>query len=115
MEPSAPHIESLLARAGDFIETKTELWKLKITDKTSETASSLLCYMIIIIAVGAFLLILSVAFALLLGEWLGKSYYGFFVIAGFYGIAGLLLYVYRERWIRIPFYNAFIRSILNRA
>ena len=115
MEPSSPQIESLIASAGDYIETKTELWKLKITDKTSETASSLLCYMSIIIAAGMFLLILSVGFALLLGEWLGKSYYGFFIIAGIYGIAGLFLYIFRDTWIKTPLNNIFIRKILNQS
>jgi hypothetical protein len=51
-------------------------------------------------------------FALLIGYWLGNSFYGFFIIGGFYAIIGLIFYARRGVWLKEPFSNMLIRKIL---
>ena len=41
METPSQNIESLFANAGEYLETKAELWKLKMVDKTSSAVSSI--------------------------------------------------------------------------
>jgi hypothetical protein len=106
------HLDSLLSKAEDLIETKTTLWKLKAVDKTSDTVSDVVSSLVVILFIASFILILSIGVALLIGEWLGKTYYGFFMVAGFYGIAGIIIYALRKDWIKMPVSNFIIRKIL---
>jgi hypothetical protein len=106
------HLDTLLSKAGDFVETKTTLWKLKAVDKTSDTVSDVVSSLVVVLFIVFFMLLLSIGIALLVGGWLGKTYYGFFVVAGFYGIAGIIIYASRNHWIKMPVANFIIRKIL---
>ena len=50
--------------------------------------------------ISMFILILNIGIALLLGEWFGKSYYGFFIVAAFYLLAGIVLHFFLHKWIK---------------
>jgi len=112
METPTEHLESLFANAGEYLENKTELWKLKIIDKTSEAASSIVEKLVLVIILLNFFLLLNIALALLIGYWLGYSFYGFFVLAGFYGIVGLIIHLSRDKIITTPITNSIIQKIL---
>jgi len=106
-------IETLISDTSDFLETKAELVKLKTVDRASEIVSTLISKMTIFTAVIIFLISINTAVALVLGDWLGKSYYGFFIVAGLYGIAGLFLYAFRNKWLKKPFYRLMVDKLLN--
>jgi hypothetical protein len=112
MQEHSQDIDELLSDAGDYLETKKSLWRLKAVDSISDLVSTLVSGLGIICILTIFILILSVAVALLIGDWLGKSFYGFFVIGGLYGIAGLVCYLFRERWLKEPIGNLLIRTLL---
>jgi hypothetical protein len=92
MEDNTKIIESLLERATEFGRTTIDLAKLKVLDKTSDVVSSFLPHYLVIIILSTFLFFLSLGIAVWLGEILGKSYLGFFVVAFFYFITGILVY-----------------------
>jgi len=113
METTTQNIESLFANAGDYIESKAELWKLKMVDKTSEAVSSIAEKVIIFFMAIMFLILFNIALALLIGYWLGNSFYGFFIMAALYGIAGLLVHSFKDKWIKTPVTNSLIEKFLN--
>lgn len=112
MEAEKSDIDLLLSDTGDFLETKASLWKLKTVDTLSDSVSTLASGIGIICIAGLFLLIMSIGLALLIGDWLGKNYIGFFIIGGVYGFAGILFYVFRDRWLKEPVTNILIREML---
>ena len=91
-------LESLFDRTTDYIETRVELTKLKAIRKTSQIVSSIVSSLIIAVAFCFFLLLLNIALGFWLGEFLGKTYYGFFAMAGFYLIVGLIVFASRSRF-----------------
>jgi len=93
MEDNTKIIESLLEKATEFGRTSIDLTKLKALDKTSDVVSSFLPYSMVIAILSTFLFFLSLGIALWLGEIIGKSYLGFFVVAFFYCITGILVYL----------------------
>lgn len=115
MEAAPNHFESLLHKAGDYAETKVALLKLKVADKTSDTVSDAATAMVILLFAVFFLLILSIGLALLIGEWLGKNYYGFFIIAAIYGIAGFIFRANKKSLVKTPVSNFIINKILKSA
>lgn len=108
-----PDIEGLVSQAGDYLNTRLELLKLKTVDKTSEIISSVVSKLALILFFMIFILILSMAAAFWIGDMLGKTFYGFFIIAGVYLVAGIALYAGRRKWIKAPIANVLIRKILN--
>lgn len=111
-ESISDNIEDLLHDTGKYIEAKTELWKLKAVDKLSENASSVASQVIFLFIISIVLMSLNVGLAMMIGKWMGETYYGFFVIAGFYALVGLIIYASRDRIIKTPLYNSIINKIL---
>ncbi|MDB5202270.1 MAG: hypothetical protein JWQ27_1679 [Ferruginibacter sp.] len=109
-EPQS-NIESLFDRAGDYLETRLDLWKLKATKKSSDIISTMASRLVYIFIMLIFVMIVNIGIALLLGELLGKNYYGFFALAGIYLIAGLIFKANKAKWVKEPVANSIIRQI----
>jgi hypothetical protein len=112
MEEQRSDIDNLLSDAGDYIETRTTLWKLKAIESLSDVSGELISGLGMIVVSSFVIIIFSIGFALLIGDLIGKSYYGFFIVGGLYAIIALLLFARRERWLKEPFSNMLIRKIL---
>jgi len=112
METPTQNLESLFANAGEYIETKAELWKLKMVDKTSEAVSSIAEKLILFFLGFFFFIFLNIALALLIGYWLGHSFYGFFIMAAFYAIVGLLIHSLKDKLIKTPVANSIIEKFI---
>lgn len=112
MQSTIEHFENIVSKAGDLAETKVELWKLKAAGKISETVSSLISKMAVVILAAVALIIFSLGVAYWIGTQLGNVYYGFFIVGGFYALAGFLLYLFRKDWIDTPLNNLIIDKII---
>ena len=112
METTSQNLESLFANAGEYLETKAELWKLKMVDKTSEAVSSIAEKVILFFLGLIFFILFNIALALLIGYWLGHSFYGFFIMAAFYAIAGFLIHSMRDKLIKTPVANSIIGKFI---
>ena len=106
------NIESLFERAGEYIETRIDLYKLKAVDKSSDVLSSVISKMIVLLVFVMFIFIINIGIALLLGELLGKSWVGFFVLAGFYLITGIIFNYMRKKWFKGPIADKMIQKFL---
>lgn len=113
MEDNAKLIESLLERAFSYGKTSFELTKLKAIDKSSEVVSTVLPHTIVIAIVASFLLFLNLGLAFWLGELLGKNFFGFFLVAAFYGISAIVLHFFLHKRIKKAIRNYFIKQVLN--
>jgi len=112
MDEQSGLIESLIEKGEQYGKTTLELLKLKTLDKSADVASNLVSWLIVIIFVVLFFLILNIGVALWLGELLGKSYYGFFVVSGFYALLALIFVIFRKQLIKDPLNNSIIEQVL---
>jgi hypothetical protein len=113
MENKEKPLETLIERVEAFGKTSIELFKLKTIDKTSEIVSGLASWFVVIILVSMFFMILNIGIALWIGEMLGKSYYGFFILSGFYAVLAIIIQIFSNRWIRKPVRNSIISQLDN--
>lgn len=111
MESAISNLEAIVSNTVDLVETKTEIWKLKAVGKISETVSSIIAIIAIVALVGVAITILSFGVAYWIGNELGSIHYGFFIVGGFYALAGLVLYFFRKRIIKVPISNLIIDKI----
>ena len=108
METKASLIESLFEKAEVYAQTNIELFKLKSIGKSADVVSTIVSKLVLFIVIFLVVLTLNIGLALWLGELIGKYYYGFFIIAGFYTLLGILLYFSHEKLIKIPINDTII-------
>ncbi len=94
MEDNAKLIESLLERAAEYGKASYELVKLKALDKTSDAVSSFIPHSVVFVLIAVFMLFLNLGLSFWLGEILGRTCFGFFVVAAFYGIIGIVFHFF---------------------
>jgi hypothetical protein len=112
METITSSIEPLLQRAEEYGKTTLELLKLKSLDKVATLAAALISRLILISILVFFVFTLTVAIALWLGDELGKNYYGFLIVASFYALLGIVLFLVRP-FIKTSVNNSIVKQLLN--
>ena len=112
MEDKNNLLDSLLESATDYGITSFELIKLKALDKSTDIISSLIPISFFILLIASFLLFLNLGIAFWLGELLGKLFYGFFLVAGFYILAGIIIRFFLFNWIKKLVGNYFVKQML---
>jgi Putative Actinobacterial Holin-X, holin superfamily III len=105
-------IKSLIDKSKDYLDTRIELAKLKTIDKSADVLSTVVVIVSMIFIASLFILFASIGIALLLGKWLGASFYGFFIVGGFYALILMLIYFQKEKWIKTPLANGLIQKML---
>lgn len=108
MQSPLDNIEALYEKTKDYVETQMELLRLKSIDKASTMISSLATQLIFLLICLIGLFLLNIGLGFWLGDLLGKVYYGFFCLAAFYFIVGLIIYAVRKNKIANPIRNALI-------
>lgn len=113
MEDTAKLIETLLERTVEYGKTSFELVKLKAVDKTSDVVSTLIPHTIVIVLIVSFLLFVNLGLAFWLGEILGRIYFGFFVVAAFYGLSAIVLHFFMHKRLKKYIGDYIIKQVLN--
>jgi hypothetical protein len=115
MENNASTIEMLFERAEDYTRTTVELAKLNAVDKTADVLSSLLSRLTVSIVFVLFAFLANIGLSLWLGELLGKVYYGFFIVSSLYLIVAIVLYLFKDQWLKMPISNFIIVKMLKKS
>jgi phosphoglycerol transferase MdoB-like AlkP superfamily enzyme len=105
-------IATLFERAENYSKTTIKLLKLNAVDKTAEIVSSLFSMLLVAMTVVLSIVIISLGFALWIGKLLGDTYYGFFIIGGFYLLVAIMLRIFREKWLKYPVSNSIIKQMM---
>ncbi len=112
MDPKHSLLKPLIEKACDYGKTSFELARLKALGKTADLASSLSAGALLVLSLAFFLLIFTIGISLWLGEWLGKSYQGFLVVACFYAMVSLTIMLIRP-FIKRRVNDTVVRKMFN--
>lgn len=112
MENNAKLFESLLEKAEDFGKTSFEIVKLKAIDKTSDIVSSFIPHSVVILLFASFMVFFNLGIAFWLGEILGEIYFGFFVVAAFYILTGLVFHFFFHKRLKKYICSSIIKQAL---
>ncbi len=104
-------IEVLLENAAKYGKTSYELVKLKTLDKTSDVVSTLIPHSIVFVIIILFTLFFNLGVAFWLGEIFENLFYGFFVVAAFYGVTALVLHLFMHKWLKQKIYDYIIKQL----
>ena len=112
MEDRSEIIDERVERAETYGKTTLELIKLKSVDKLADGASSMAAWLAVIAALLIFFMTFNIGLALWIGAMVGGSYLGFFIVAGFYALIGLILLLFKNRLIKKPLSETIINQML---
>lgn len=115
MDNQATTIETLFERAQDYTRTTVELTKLNVIDKSADVLSSLLSRLTVLIVAAMFALLVNIGLSIWIGELLGKTYYGYFVVGSVYFILAILINSFKDRWIKLPVSNFIITKMIKKS
>jgi len=101
---------TLKENAGDYIETRVELIKLKAISKSGIAISGMITVVITIILAFFVLVFLSFSAAFAIAEITGRNSLGFLAIAGFYGLVGASVIILKEKIITMPVINVLLKK-----
>jgi fatty acid desaturase len=104
--------EPLWEKAEDYGKTSLELIRLKAIDKASDVVSTIIPVVVVIVFTIIFLLFINLGIAFWLGEIWGSVYLGFFAVAAFYIICGLIIHFFLHERIKERLRNIFINLLL---
>ena len=114
MQENKISVDSIMEKVENYGNTRIDLVKFQALDQTSDVISSLASNMAIIYIIFVFIFVLNIGIALWLSELLGKLYYGFFIVAGFYAIGGIIVYTFRKEWVKANVKNMIIGQWLKK-
>jgi hypothetical protein len=110
MEEEKSHIDQLTGHVKEYVETRIDLVKLEAAERVSSAASSIVLYIAFSI-VGIFALaFISAGGAWLIAHYTANAAIGFFSVAGFYIVVGLIIYWQKDNWIKTPIINGVIKA-----
>ncbi len=105
------NVDALLKDAGRYVEVKTELFRLKASDKAADTGSTIVATLVVGMVLLMALLLISAGLAFWVGKLLGEVFYGFFIVGGVYLLAAVILYAFKDSILRTPLYNSIINKL----
>jgi hypothetical protein len=110
-------IEQIKEKAGDvfenaseYIEARWNLGVLNVSSKAAETISTLTVSLLIGLISTIVLLFMSLGVAWLIGQKLGSPALGFFSVGGLYLLIGIVIYSIKDKYIKLPIINSFIKK-----
>lgn len=111
MEKAFAKTSELVDTVKEYVNTRIESVKLNVAEKSSMTISIILAGMVVAVVFLLFIIFVSTALALGLGEWTGSAWIGFLIVGCLHFFAGILVWSARERIIQLPVMNALIKQL----
>ena len=111
MEKSIEKIEELAKNTSLYFKHHVSLIKLEAAEKTSKIMSNGISLVFISMIFFLFAFFFGLALAVLLQYLVGELYLALLIVAGFYGIIGIVLWTFRNKLIRIPIMNSILHEL----
>ncbi len=106
----ASTIENLKSHVKDYIGLRIEEAKLNVADRSSEVLANIIATVVIFLFLSLCTLFISIGVARIISDSLHSNYAGYFIVAGFYLVVGIVIYRFREPLLRTPIMNKMLRA-----
>jgi hypothetical protein len=106
--------ETFVEQVKEYVNTRLAQLKLSFAEKTSKVVSIMIAVVMVALVFFLFLVLLCIAGAIAMGQWLESSWLGFLIMAGIVLLAGFILWISKDRLIRKPIMNAMINAMFDK-
>ncbi len=109
-EKPRPEIDEIVEEVKAYINASMDLYKMKATEKGAVMASGAIINIVMAVLVLIIFLFASFALAFFLSEYFDNLYAGFLIIAGFYTLLAVIIYISKDKWLKNSLVNNIIKS-----
>ena len=102
--------EDIFDNTTEYLEARWNLGVLSASSKAADAISTIATTLVTAILGLIVLIFLSVGVALLIGEKLNSPSSGFFYVGLFYIVIGIVVYAIKDKYIKLPIINSFIKK-----
>ena len=106
--------ESFVDQVKEYLNTRLTQLKLSFAEKTSKIVAIMIAAIVSALVFFLFLVLVSVAGAVAIGQWLENYWLGFLIVAAIILLAGYILWISRDGWLRKPIMNALIKVMFDK-
>jgi len=114
MDDNLKLLSALFDKAVEYCKTSYELVKLKALEAVTDVIASILTDILFYIIVAVFMIFVSMGVAFWLGEIMGKIFYGFFIVAAFYGVVVIVLHFLMRKTVNKGMGDYVVKKILKK-
>lgn len=113
MEKAFAKVEELAGTLKEYADSRIEFVKFNAAENSSGVIANVLAGIVVAVVFLFFIGFASVALSFGLGEWIGKTWAGFLMVAWLYLLIGIVVRDARGRLIRLPVMNVLIQQLFN--
>lgn len=110
-EPQKAGIEEIVEDLKLYVNTSMDLYKLKAAERGADIASGAIINLVIGVLICMVVLFTSLAAAFILSEYYNSMYIGFLIIAGFYSLVAVVMYLSKDHWLKSTLADNLIKAI----
>ena len=114
MDHDFKNAETFVDQVKEYVNTRLAQLKLSFAEKTSKVVSIMVAFVMLALIFFLFLVLISIAGAIAIGQWVESFWLGFVVVGGIVLIVGLILWIFRDQLIRRPIMNALIKTMFDK-
>jgi hypothetical protein len=107
-------LETLIEELKKYLTTTLEINKLEAVERSSTVTATMMSGLLIGIVVVLLILFISLWAGFYISAKLGDTYSGFTLVAGFYLLLTVVLFLGRKKLIENPIRDKIIRTVLNK-
>lgn len=112
MENHESPVEQLIQKVEAYGKTTFELYKCTAISESAGVISNIASKLIFAIFMMLFLSMVNIGASLWIGTIFNEPFYGFFIVALFYLVVGLVIYLLRNDLLKTPISNRIIKSFM---
>ena len=112
--PEPVKIEELTFSLKEYATLQIELLKLEAVERVSVVGAEITGGFIVLVTVLLFVVFISLGACLYLSSILQNNYIGFFIVAGFYFLVSLILFIGRKKIVSNPIREKIINNIFSK-
>lgn len=98
----------------EYFNTRLAQLKLLFAEKTSKVVAIMIAAVVSALVLFLFFVLISVAGAIALGQWLENYWLGFIIVAAIVLLLGFILWKSKESWLGKPIMNALIKVMFDK-
>jgi len=110
--PEYNKLEEITDSIKEYLLLNLEILKLEATERISQIGASLTAVLLVSVSVFMFVFMLSIGLGFYISAMLGNAYSGFAIIAAFYFVLAILLFIGRKKLIEKPLRDKIIEKTL---
>jgi Zn-dependent protease with chaperone function len=106
--------DGFVDQVKEYVNTRLAQLKLLFAEKTSKVVAIMIAVVMSALVFFLFLVLICIAAALAIGQWLENFWLGFLIVAGVVLLIGFIFWVTKDWLIRKPIMNALIKAMFDK-